>query len=66
MLGGGETREVGPGLGVVGLDCEGALVGGAGGFDLAAAGEKCAQIVPAVGVLRIELEGLLEFSKGFF
>ena len=65
-VGGGETGEVGFGLGVIGLDLECALVGGTRGGGLASAGEHDAEIVPAIGILRVDLQGALLFREGFF
>lgn len=65
-VGGGETGEVGFGLGVTGLDLECALVGGTRGGGLASSGEHDAEVVPAIGILRVDLQGALLFREGFF
>jgi len=51
--------QVGFGLGVVGVDGEGAFEGRPGSFLLTAPQEHRAQVVPAIGVLGIEGEGVL-------
>jgi len=62
-VGGGETGEVGFGLGVTGLNLECALVGGTRGGGLASSGEHDAEVVPAIGILRVDLQGALLFRE---
>ena len=62
----GQAGEVGFGLGVIGLDLECALVGGTRGGGLASSGEHDAEVVPAIGILRVDLQGALLFREGFF